>query len=537
VIALPLSKMTKDADSAFVLYVDHQGHPAPLSLSYHATASRRLTSSVDRHPPSSITEVDSAYCPQCLSFHDANTAGNLGFCPKASCRLCPVCRSVASIAVEDMNCFYKCGLCDWTSKTCELQTSLGSSAVKDGEVSLEAVEKASSVLLSQWEKKKKEFNKQAEDHYSNMQKTLVGIAKDYVQGHRSSNRRVFTSGLASRRRQDDLNGWSIKTLEDAQRTRSKNMESHRNQPIGGISLQQISLETEQVQPLYHPSCEGLSARTLLSQESGGSMARSMENLFPLPIPLRPRKSRRCRAELAESRPGILVKPKLNPLEGDSSLRTGHGQWWKKDSSAVEVLPRVRVCAGGTDGMRHAFLIKVSNPTLGVVRLRLAPSSYTGECIWDNKDLTTKYLENIVVDPLKRFSLDAFLATEITKGIRATSLCELEPVEDSFLELGNKTSNVPEAVSYWEAGDAIFDARVSKANPATLRELGQKKSVAWFELVVMEPQTDSGAYSAVPITMQLQVGDGSWESSLVRSRDDGNGDFVSFDLVIIWDKSS
>lgn len=57
--------------------------------------------------------------------------------------------------------------------------------------------------------------------------------------------------------------------------------------------------------------------------------RSRSEMLPLPIPLRPRNSRRCRAELALGRPGILLKPKLNPLEGDSSLRSGHGQWFKK----------------------------------------------------------------------------------------------------------------------------------------------------------------------------------------------------------------
>mmetsp|Transcript_26936 Transcript_26936/g.56520 ORF Transcript_26936/g.56520 Transcript_26936/m.56520 type:complete len:531 (-) Transcript_26936:88-1680(-) len=528
--------MMKDEDAAFVLYVDHQGHPAPLSLSYHATASRRLTSSVDRHPPSSITEVDSAYCPQCLSFHDANTAGNLGFCPKPTCRLCPLCRAVASIAVDNLDCFYKCGSCEWTSKSCLLITSLDASASKDGEVGLEAVEKASLDLLSQWEKKKEKNNKQAEDHFSNMQKTLVGIAKSHVQGHRSSNRRVFSSELTTKRRQDDLNGWSIETLEESQLTRNKEKESSINQPVGGMSLQKISLDGgEDDEPLYHPSLEGLTAETILSQESGANMA--IETLLPLPIPLRPRKSRRCRAELAESRPGILVKPKLNPLEGDSSLRTGHGQWWKKDSSAIEVLPRVRVSIGATDGTRHAFLITVSNPTLGIVRLRLGPSAYAGEGVWDSKGTTTTCLENILVDPFKRISLDACLDTEVAKAIEATNLCELEPVEDSFLELGNNTSNnVPDAVSHWKAGDVLSGLeKVSEENPATLRPLGQKKSVAWFELAVMEPNTDSNARAAVPISMQLQVGGGSWESSLVKSLDDGSDDFVSFDLVIIWDK--
>ena len=324
--------MMNNEDSAFVLYVDHQGHPAPLSLSYHAMASRRLTSSVDRHPPSSITEIDSAYCPQCLSFYDANTAGNLGYCPNPTCRLCPTCWAVASVAVDNSIAFYNCGLCDWTSKTCQLQVSI-SDSTNDGEVSSETVEKASEELLSIWKEKKEKSITMAEEHFSNMAKTMAGRAKDHVKGQRSSNRRAFSTALASKRNQDDgLESWSIQTLENKQHMREKTIESSINQPIGGKSLKQISLdEGDEVKPLFSPSLEGLSAETLLCQDVGENTDGSIETLLPLLIPLRPRKSRRCRAELAESRPGILVKPKLNPLEGDSSLRTGHGQWWKKVS--------------------------------------------------------------------------------------------------------------------------------------------------------------------------------------------------------------
>ncbi len=319
--------MMNNEDSAYVLYVDHQGHPAPLSLSYHATASRRLTSSVDRHPPSSVTEVDSAYCPQCLTFHDANTAGNLGYCPKEECRLCPVCRAVATVGVENSVFFYNCGLCEWTSKTCQLQASLASS--EDGDVSLEVVKQASTQLLSQWKAKITERNQSEAEHFTTMTKAMVGLAKEHVKGQRSSTRRVFSPGISSKRGQDPK-GWSIESLETSQRARNEMVETSINKPVGGKPLKQISLdEGEENAPLYHPSLEGLSAETLLSQEVGGNTAGSIEALLPLSIPLRPRKSRRCRAELAESRPGILVKPKLNPLEGDSSLRTGHGQWWKK----------------------------------------------------------------------------------------------------------------------------------------------------------------------------------------------------------------
>ena len=62
----------------YVLYVDHEKHPAPLSMCYHATGARRLSSTVDRYPPATLTEVDSAYCPQCLSYHDAASAARMG---------------------------------------------------------------------------------------------------------------------------------------------------------------------------------------------------------------------------------------------------------------------------------------------------------------------------------------------------------------------------------------------------------------------------------------------------------------------------
>jgi hypothetical protein len=213
----------------------------------------------------------------------------------------------------------------------------------------------------------------------------------------------------------------------------------------------------------------------------------------------------------------------------------------QDSSAIEVLPRVRVSIDASDGNRHAFLVKVSNPTLGVIRLRLTASAYSGERIWDSTTITTPSLENILVDPLTKVSLDAQLDTNIAKEIVTTDVCELEPAEDSFLVLGNTTSDdVPEAVSNWDAGDILVDSKVSAEFPATLRKVGQKTSVAWFELVVVEPSTNPGVHCAVPFAMDIQVGDGSWESSLIQSQatsesEEESKDFVSFDLVLVWDR--
>lgn len=343
--------------SAFVLYVDHQGHPAPLSLSYHATASRRLASSVNRHPPSTITEVDSAYCPQCLSFHDVTTASNLGYCPKATCRLCPLCQSVAAVAVEDGSAMYQCGRCDWTSQSCGLQTPIAQQS-EDGSISAEELERATDELGTQYETIKQQHNQAAEEHYKSMLSTLQSMAKDQVRGLRSptttSNTTTASSSTSryfskrSKRGAGLEDGaWSIQALEESMKERAKLYASAALQPIGDLKdesqhQQLVSLEVEMP---YHESLQGVSVDSILLQPTALSTTTIASNnntnsvLLPLPIPLQPRKSRRCRAELAEGRPGILLKPKLNPLEGDSSLRSGHGQWWKKVQMLYQLIDR------------------------------------------------------------------------------------------------------------------------------------------------------------------------------------------------------
>jgi hypothetical protein len=182
---------------------------------------------------------------------------------------------------------------------------------------------------------------------------------------------------------------------------------------------------------------------------------------------------------------------------------------------------------------------VSNPTLGLVRVRLAGSAYSGEIEWDDKDVTTSSLKNVLVDPLTQVSVDAQLDTAVSKSFPQTEMCVLEAAEDSFLELGKTSDDIPENVAKWEAGDILFDSKVSKELPSSMRLVGQKKSVAWFELVLMELELKQKKfYCAVPMALQIQVGGGSWESSLVQSQqlEDGDPlDFVSFDLVVLWEK--
>jgi hypothetical protein len=227
VVGIVTARMNNE-DSAFVLYVDHQGHPAPLSLSYHATASRKLASSVDRHPPSTITEVDSAYCPQCLSFHDDTTAATLGFCPKPSCRRCPLYQSILSVAVDSFTCFYKCRRCDWTYNACGLQTTVPG----DGNnVTLEKLEEASLELAANWNTRIDQRNHAAEEHYKLMLQSLMGVAKEHVKGLRSFPGH-FLPAVSTKRRLDGPDAWSVQLLEVALDAREKLLTSAVFEPIG-----------------------------------------------------------------------------------------------------------------------------------------------------------------------------------------------------------------------------------------------------------------------------------------------------------------
>lgn len=577
--------MNSKSTTAHVLYVDHQGHPAPLTECFHATAARHLSSTLeDRYPPSSVAEVDSAYCPQCLSFHDAASAARMGFCPKVvTCSRCPRCVvAVAPVTVgrEDdadgtnkgnLLCYYQCGRCDWTSKECNLTVPL---AVGDGEnVDKLEIAKAAEELGVELKRRRDEVPTSALDDY--MRQALV--AWDM---HTKPSSRSILKGTPFKSGKDDMEKWSLETLESS--LEKKRMQHYRQMATtatedeqttatittgGPLTVQRltlddvdfscfkppdISLQSFQWQVLASP----LQQETQLPQ----STVSSPVELLPLPTPLRVRKSRRCRAELAEGRPGILLKPKLNPLEGDSSLRTGHGQWWKKDSSAIHVVPHIKVVqhekisvVSTTEEKETfvVFLLQISNPTLSMVRLRLASSSYQGEYEWQDDEYaaetststrpTTTNLQNLLVDTLTQSRWHVALQKNVANDMEPTETVELSSAEDSIIELGGKSAELPQAVRQWKAETTATMAAAKVAvgtQNATINLVANNSSKAWFELAIPLRKVSvkqDGVAPAIPVQLQVELGNGSWESSLIKAIDDTSSgkDWVTFDFLVAW----
>ena len=313
---------------AYVLYVDHQGHPAPLTEQFHATASRRLSSTAFRYPLSTTTEVDSAFCPQCLSFYDAARGAELGYCPKqTTCQRCPLCLSVASIqagassaahgAGMSLECFYQCGSCDWTSRQCGLVVPMETTTTTTNPERAELLRAAEDLVQALNERR-------SQDPASAWHRQLVQDGADATRGASQ----IPPQQPPTARRAEE---WSVATLvAHRQAVEAQWNVDHSNYELSS-AFQRTSIQEILDSPTNETELKWDDPRTLLAYQMQPQTL-DTTRMLPLPVALETRQSRRCRAELADGRPGILLKPKLNPQEGDSSLATGHGQWHRKVST-------------------------------------------------------------------------------------------------------------------------------------------------------------------------------------------------------------
>ena len=509
--------------SSQVLYLDHEGNANPLSTTFLPTAARHLSSSSfpldfgnntdgsmncsrrkEKYSCSSsaTTEVEATYCPQCLAFYDPSSAAQYqGVCPRAQCRLCPVCVNPLSMNAyvghdENRNqakCVYQCNYCRWNSTECGIVATVEFTNPDDVTIDASIVSKLSSELS--------DIIIQREIKHEN-KTTFDSLVREWGKIANTSKKSKLVGGGSTSK---SLRGvWSLEELETSLADRAKALRS--------------------------PITETPHKSNILSTQDHLCVDKSQT--IPLRMPLRSKKSRRCKLELKSGRPGILVKAKGNPLEGDSSLRSGHGQWWKKDSSAIHMFPNISVFSfkadpidNKKDHVKLAMLLKVQNPTLGILRIRFGSSEGYSTYVEPR-------MNNILLDPYQRLYVDASTIDIPKDDIclqNFTDVAELEPSEDILLDIGKSGENedIDEVLS-WDASTVL-----SSMNSSKISLLSHKKDVAWFELLFVDArlsEIDHHQEYAVtmPIGIQIQVGEGSWESSLIKvNRPNEELDFVQF----------
>ena len=185
--------------------------------------------------------------------------------------------------------------------------------------------------------------------------------------------------------------------------------------------------------------------------------------------------------------------------------------------------------------QRVFLLKVSNPTLGTVRLRLVKSNYLGEIDhWDEFSTSpelkpTATMAGVLVDTLQQTLLDVALISGLDV-VSSIDTMELLSAEDSIIELGASANDTPDDVWQWN-GRVKAAAAAATPSAMMMRLVAKSASDAWLELVL--PSLLENAANAVPLALEVDLGNGSWESSLIPTQPNVPDDKVTLDLVLAW----
>jgi hypothetical protein len=184
------------------------------------------------------------------------------------------------------------------------------------------------------------------------------------------------------------------------------------------------------------------------------------------------------------------------------LRSQQGQWFKKDSSAILVVPKITVLQLNDS----AVLLQIQNPTLGKVKIFLGSSDYAGEPQFEDPQLRTPVLTNILVDSLRNTVLESTTLDTSFRLEPPTDTIELQPAEDTYM---TGSSGLPDQVKSWSVD--------------TLGWIAQAGDKAWIGIKVPEAE-------CVALSLNIHIGNGSWESSLIQAN--GDKDVVHLDVVLI-----
>jgi len=519
---------------------------------------------------------------------------------RAGCVSCPVCESILVLSVQESNlytdklkkifmerfnapsvndeddnacthiCMYKCGYCHWNSIQdlgVYSKLNLGSSSDIDEKEIMAKAAKGVQVQLLNLMKRRQDsanpilkklissWNEKLKTEEVNKRKAEMLVSGRPAGGGGPKVTCISVANTCSILDNKDMNlkrgsAWSIKSLDDTINKRKNHILKQVNDSVvedqedrpNKLSIQKLSGDHDQGSDINNMTFDQYSRQSTISTFN----SLDNETIMPIPVKLRTRAVRRDCKELASGKPGILVKPKANPLEGDSSLRYGQGQWWKKDSSAIHTIPKITIYKRlyNRDTSQHALLLCISNPTLGPIRLKVHTNfSSTGDNSFISSLPPTYHNLILTCFPLKLITSKVIPANYCST---AMDMISLDPVEDAFLELGaigGSGSDVAAEIQNW-GGEINWSRREGNEERGeeycNCKMILRQKDRTYVQFMVdendLEQTNNNLEYLSTALVLEIQVGDGSWESSLIQKKieeEDGNEDTVSFIILPTW----
>jgi len=339
-----------------VYYRDYNGLLEPLSRLYWSSSSRFL---VSRHPCSSIEEVLSSYCPQCLTrYMDDEVATYENRCP--SCFQCPRCGCILTVVsglstdgVASVKTLL-CGFCAWRSDK-NLENALigeDKAAIETSIIEFERDNPTGESFKAILQSLKGEFNATSLSSLraattalplSSSSSSSVAASADATLSSKLALDGIVKSekALINMANESGDNRWHIKDVEDMLEAKSLLLSQRGQQSTGhtnGVNHSSSQRSASIVQSNSSISITNLSQRL----ENEKFQSQHSSSAIPTRVRLMTKRTLRCRYDVENGKMSILVQPKSFPLEGDSSLKIQRGKWWVKDSSAVHEVPAIVV---------------------------------------------------------------------------------------------------------------------------------------------------------------------------------------------------
>jgi len=319
------------------------------------------------------------YCPQCFSYQDAYTATKSdckGRCVRASCKACPICFVPLQVVVVEtaqelstsspLVGLYRCGYCRYSSVECGVyvtttSTTPGTEVVDQlHSVYQMKLQDQNKLPLAQFHSLVKAWNEQEQDYreIQQIQRTCDPTAAATLLSIKTNKETTENNNFPSASSSPHVSSSrNIHALEQRCKNSTEQILSSYLSNVLTTIPRNATTAVDDFSPssdlsVTTPSCTPTSnfittfTTTAHSRVQQGILLQTpaSSTLFPLPISMLPKITKRCTMELSKGKPGILIKSKINPLDGDTtSSRTGHGQWWKKGTKKMTLTNNAVFC--------------------------------------------------------------------------------------------------------------------------------------------------------------------------------------------------
>ncbi|KAG6613693.1 dynactin light chain p62 subunit [Phytophthora cinnamomi] len=418
-------------DGVRVRYACKCGHLAPVSALFFSETSEKL---VCRLPGCSVEEFESYYCGNLLVNLPSKEA-SMYQNRSSRCFSCPACETALSTAFHEskQRFFFLCAHCRWDSLELGLADDDPDALVM-------------TAITRERQAAHEDVFQALHSHYSTLSSSSSGgntlASASGAAFGRSSSLQLLADSMKELQREHqmkkfrlqrmaEMGGWKYdQALAKVQEKEQWLLEQRREHQWPELQKQLSALQTQgtswgdDTPEKTRETLEKLAQKSEMGEVSTLhqrllnplDQSREADRLFPSRPLLRVKRTWRCVESIERGTAGILVKPQISPMSGDSSLPVS-ASWFKKANLAAQYVPVVtfqrlpyRAEAGGDVDC----ILLVENPLDDAIRItfRSAPATETGEESTENGQVVLQDLTPIVVGPYEDPNLaDAFIDDE------------------------------------------------------------------------------------------------------------------------------